>query len=42
VQEQNPEVVAELLKIADEARKDLGDGINDIKGANVREPGKVK
>lgn len=42
VQEQNPEVVAELLKIADEARKDLGDGIHDIKGANVREPGKVK
>jgi arylsulfatase len=42
VQEQNPEVVAELLKIADEARKDLGDGIHDIKGAYVREPGKVK
>ena len=37
-----PEVVTELLGIADEARNDLGDGILKIKGANVREPGRVK
>jgi len=37
-----PEVVAELNKIADEARADLGDGIRNIKGANVREPGRME
>jgi len=42
VKEQNPEVVADLTKIAEEARYDLGDGINKIKGANVREPGRIK
>ncbi len=34
-----PDVVSELNKIADDARADLGDGILNIKGANVREPG---
>lgn len=41
VKDLNPEIVAELTKIADEARADLGDGILNIKGANVREPGRV-
>jgi len=42
VKELYPEVVAELSKIADEARADLGDGIRNIKGANVREPGRME
>jgi arylsulfatase len=42
VKDQNPEIVAELMKIAEEARLDLGDGIMNIKGANVREPGRVE
>ena len=37
-----PDVVAELNKIADDARTDLGDGNLNIKGANVREPGKIE
>ena len=41
VQDLYPEIVLELTKIADEARYDLGDGILNIKGANVREPGRV-
>ena len=41
VKEMYPEVVAELSKIAENARADLGDGILNIKGANVREPGRV-
>ena len=42
VKELYPDVVAELSKIADEARADLGDGIRNIKGANVREPGRME
>ena len=42
VKEYYPEVVTELSKIADEARYDLGDGIMNIKGENVREPGRIK
>ena len=42
VKDQYPEIVTELSKIADEARADLGDGILNIKGANVREPGKIE
>jgi len=41
VQDLYPEIVLELTKIADEARYDLGDGILNIKGANIREPGRV-
>jgi arylsulfatase len=42
VQEQNPEIVAELEKMATEARNDLGDDITNSPGANRREPGKIK
>jgi arylsulfatase A-like enzyme len=42
VKEYYPEVVAELKKLADEARLDLGDDIQNIKGQNNREPGRVK
>ncbi|WP_018619025.1 sulfatase family protein [Spirosoma luteum] len=39
VQEQHPDVVAELEKVAEEARADLGDDIQKKTGANVREAG---
>jgi arylsulfatase len=42
VKEFYPEVVAELKKLADEARQDLGDDIQKIEGKNRREPGRVE
>lgn len=42
VQELHPEIVAELKKIADAAREDLGDDIEKVKGKNVREVGRVE
>ncbi len=36
-----PEIVDELEKIADEARKDLGDRLKGIKGSGVRQPGRA-
>ena len=42
VKEFYPEVVAELKKIADEAREDLGDDIMKKPGKNRREPGRIK
>jgi arylsulfatase A-like enzyme len=39
--EYNPEVVKELLIIAEEARKDLGDDITHSPGANRRKPGSI-
>jgi len=41
VKEYYPEVVAELKKLADEAREDLGDDIQKMEGKNRREPGRV-
>lgn len=41
VLEYYPEIVEELQKIAEEARKDLGDDLLGIKGENVREPGRI-
>mgnify|MGYP001791526132 CR=1 FL=1 len=37
-----PEIVKELLLIADEARKDLGDDFTKSPGANRRQPGSIK
>jgi arylsulfatase A-like enzyme len=37
----NPEIVKELLKIAEEARQDLGDDITKIPGANRRKIGTI-
>lgn len=37
-----PEVVAELKKLADEAREDLGDDLTGNPGKNRREPGRIK
>lgn len=42
VKEYYPEVVAELKKLAEEAREDLGDDIQKLEGKNRREPGKVQ
>jgi arylsulfatase len=41
VQSAYPEVVKALQQIAAEAREDLGDDLLNIKGKNVREPGRV-
>lgn len=41
VKEQNPEIVKSLLKLAEEARKDLGDGLTGREGGNRREPGRI-
>lgn len=41
VKDYYPEVVAELKKLADEARLDLGDDIQNMKGLNRREPGRI-
>ena len=42
VAEYYPEIVKELLVIADEARKDLGDDLTKSPGANRRLAGPVK
>jgi len=39
--EKYPQIVADLERIADSARQELGDKIKNIKGAGVREPGRV-
>ncbi|WP_409012544.1 sulfatase-like hydrolase/transferase [Dyadobacter sp. Leaf189] len=41
VLEQNPEIVAELEKIADAAREDMGDDLQQKQGKNVRPVGQV-
>ena len=41
VKEFYPEIVAELKKLADEARLDLGDDLQNMKGQNRREPGRM-
>lgn len=41
VLEQQPEMVAKLEKVAEEARADLGDELQKRSGANVREPGRL-
>ena len=38
----HPEIVAELKKLADEAREDLGDDLTGNPGKNRREPGGIK
>ncbi|MEN8123219.1 MAG: sulfatase/phosphatase domain-containing protein, partial [Bacteroidota bacterium] len=39
--EQYPEIVEELKIIGDSAREELGDRIQNIKGINVRKPGRI-
>lgn len=42
VKEQYPEVVAELKKLAEQAREDLGDDLTNNPGKNRRSPGKIE
>ena len=42
VQELYPDVVSQLLEIADKARQDLGDGLTHTVGENVRQPALVE
>jgi arylsulfatase A-like enzyme len=42
VRDQNPEIVAELERIAREAREDLGDDLTGAPGKNRRAPGKIE
>ncbi len=42
VKEYYPEVIAELKKIAEDARQDLGDDIQKAEGKNRREPGRIE
>jgi len=37
-----PDIVEELQRIGDEAREDLGDRLMDVKGKNLRMPGRVQ
>jgi arylsulfatase A len=41
VADQNPKVVADLMKHVAAARNDLGDSATDTKGHNVRDPGRL-
>jgi arylsulfatase len=41
VQKENPEIVDELMKLADQVRDDLGDDLTNNPGKNRREPGKI-
>jgi len=41
VSDKHPDVVNELLELADKARYELGDNITNIRGANVRECGRI-
>ncbi len=41
VQKENPEIVEELMKLADQVRDDLGDDLTNNPGKNRREPGKT-
>ena len=42
VADKHPEVVARLLKSAEEARQQLGDSLQKRKGAENRNPGKME
>mgnify|MGYP003965007009 CR=1 FL=1 len=41
VSAENPEIVEQLSKIAEQARKELGDNLTKVKGEEVREPGRI-
>ena len=37
----HPDIVEQLVKLADAARADLGDRLTDVEGTGIREPGRV-
>ena len=39
--DRHPEVMARLLELAEEAREDLGDSLQQRTGRNRREPGRL-
>ena len=41
VKEVYPEIVKQLQEVAEQARQDLGDDLHNIKGKNIREPGRI-
>lgn len=40
--DQNPDVVARILELAERAREDMGDALQKREGKNNREPGRIK
>ena len=42
VSEQNPEIMARLLEMAAEARRQLGDGLTKSEGEENRRPGSIE
>jgi arylsulfatase A-like enzyme len=42
ISHKNPQIVIELIKIAERVREDLGDSIRKIEGEGKREPGKIE
>tara|TARA_R110001592_G_scaffold101302_1_gene286609 strand:- start:18082 stop:18594 length:513 start_codon:yes stop_codon:yes gene_type:complete len=42
VQQENPQIVAELSALANEVREDMGDDLMNIAGKNRREPGRIE
>jgi hypothetical protein len=41
VKDQHPDVVAELLEVAQRARRELGDQLTEMKGTGQRAPGRM-
>ena len=40
--QENPQVVEKMLQLAQQAREDMGDALQQVEGKNLREPGSVK
>ena len=40
--QENPQVVEKMLQLAQQAREDMGDALQQVEGKNLREPGRVQ